>query len=114
MLIFPVIVSKLRLDITDDKEVIRDWDFPFIHCTINSDSSCLETSVRMVYCATFDCNANSSKNTVTCSWFRIRISNSLLLKIPIKTVAGIGATIELTIHIQFLSATNRITKVQNP
>ena len=27
-----------------------------------SDSSCLETSVRMVYCAAFDCNANSSNN----------------------------------------------------
>ena len=27
-----------------------------IHRTVNSDSSCLEVSVIMVYCAAFDCN----------------------------------------------------------
>ena len=52
------------IDVTDDKEVLRDWDFPFI----DSDNGCLESSVIMVYCAAFDCNTNSSKNKVTCSW----------------------------------------------
>ena len=47
--------------------MLRDWDFPFIHCTIDSDSGCLEVNVRIVYCAAFDCNANSNKNIVTCS-----------------------------------------------
>ena len=51
----------------DDKEVLQDWDFPFIHHTVDSDSGCLEAIVIMVYYAAFDCNANSSKNKVTCS-----------------------------------------------
>ena len=58
----------LRRDVTDDNEVSRNWDFPFIHRAIDSDSGCLEASVRMVYCATFDCIPNISKNRVTCSW----------------------------------------------
>ena len=60
MHIFPALIGKLR----------RDWDFPFIHRTVDSDSGCLEVSDMMVYCAAFDCNANSSKNKVTCSWFK--------------------------------------------
>ena len=40
--------------------------------TIDSDSGCLEGNVRMVYCTAFNCHANSSKNTVTCSWFKER------------------------------------------
>ena len=67
---FPALTGKLRHDVTDDKEVLRDWDFPFIHCTVDSDSRCLEASVIMVYCVAFDSNANSSKNNVTCSWFK--------------------------------------------
>ena len=54
----------------DDKEVVRDWDFPFIHRTVYSYCGCLEASVRMVYCAAFYCNANSSENKVTCSWLK--------------------------------------------
>ena len=36
------------------------------------------------------------------------------LLLRLQAVAGIGATVELIILLQFLSATNRITKVQNP
>ncbi|KAI0238693.1 hypothetical protein LSAT2_010577 [Lamellibrachia satsuma] len=42
--------SKLRRDVNDDKEVLRDWDFPFIHCTVDSDSGCLEVSVNGLLC----------------------------------------------------------------
>ena len=65
MHIFPVMINKLRLDIIDAKEVLRDWDFPFIHLTVDSDSSssCLEAKVRMVYYMAFNCNANSSMNS---------------------------------------------------
>ena len=65
MHIFSTIIGKLCRDVTDDKEVLRDWDFPFIHRPVDGDSGCLEASVLMVYCAAFDCNANSSKNKVT-------------------------------------------------
>ena len=70
MHIFPMLIGKLRCDVNDDKEMLRDWDFPFILCTADSDSGCLEASIRMVYCAAFYCNANSSKNQVTFSWFK--------------------------------------------
>ena len=53
MHIFPALIGKLRRDVTDDKELLRDWDFPFIHHTVGSDSGCLEVSVIMVYCAAF-------------------------------------------------------------
>ena len=33
MHIFPATIGKLRCDVTDDKEVLRDWDFPLIHRT---------------------------------------------------------------------------------
>ena len=68
MHIFPALIGKLRRDVTDNKEVLRDWDFPFIRRTVESDRGCLEASVRMAYCAAFYCNENSSKNKVTCSW----------------------------------------------
>ena len=32
----------------------------------------------MVYCAAFGCNANSSKNRVTCSWFKFAMQPTLL------------------------------------
>ena len=67
MHIFPALIGKLRRDVIDDKEVLRDWDFRFIHSTVDSDSGCLEASVITVYCAAFDCNANSSKKKVACS-----------------------------------------------
>ena len=51
-----------------------------IHHTIVSNSSCLETSVRMVYCVAFNCNANSSKNRVICSWFKFPMGRTLFLK----------------------------------
>ena len=51
MHIFTTIIGKLQCDVTDDKEVLRDRDFPFIHRTVDSDSGCLEASVRMVYCS---------------------------------------------------------------
>ena len=41
---------------------LREWHFPFIHRTVDSDRGCLEGSIRMAYCAAFYCNANSSKN----------------------------------------------------
>ena len=31
----------------------------------------------MVYCAAFDCNENSSKNKVTCSWFKFPTESTL-------------------------------------
>ena len=71
MHIFTAHIGKLRRDVTDDKEVLRDWDFPFIHRTVDRDSG-LEVSIRMVYCAAFYCNANSSKNKVTCSLSSLR------------------------------------------
>ena len=80
MHIFPELIGKLRRDITDDKEVLRDWDFQFIHHTVDSDSGCLEVSAVMVYCAAFDCNANSSKNKVTCSWFKFPTEPALSKK----------------------------------
>ena len=67
MHIFPVLIGKLRCDITADKEVLRDWDFPFIHRTVDSDSDCSEACVRLVYSAAFNCNANSSSRA-RCSW----------------------------------------------
>ena len=70
MHIFPVIISKLRHDVTNDKQVLRSWDFPFIHHTVDSDGGCLEANVTMVYCAAFDCNANSNKSRITCNWFK--------------------------------------------
>ena len=70
MHIFPMLINKLRRDITDDKEVLRDWDFPLIYHTVDSDSNCLEVSIIMVYCVAFYCNENSSKNKATCSWFK--------------------------------------------
>ena len=60
MNIFPVIIGKLRRDVTDDKEVLRDWDFAFIHRTVYSDSGCLEAKVIMVYCTSFGSNTNIS------------------------------------------------------
>ena len=51
MHIFPALTGKLRRDITDDKEVLRDWDFPFVHRTVDSDSSCLEASVNGLLCS---------------------------------------------------------------
>ena len=62
----------MRGNDTDDLEVLPDWDIPFIHRTVDSD--------RMTYCALFDCNANSSKNKVTCSWFQFRTEPTLFLK----------------------------------
>ena len=84
MHIFPVLIGKLRSDVTDDKEVLRDWGFPFIHRTVDSDSGCLEASVIIVYCVAFDCNANSSKNKVTCSWFKFPTEPTLLKKGNVK------------------------------
>ena len=55
----PALIGKLRGDVNDDKKVLRDWDFAFIHRNGDRDSGCLEASVRMVYCAAFYCNANS-------------------------------------------------------
>ena len=34
----------------------------------------------MVYCAAFDCNANSSKNKVTCRWFKFPMELTLFKK----------------------------------
>ena len=73
MHISPALTDKLRRDVTGDKEVLRDWDFPFIQ-------RCLEASTRMVYCVAFDCNANSSKNKVACSWFKFLKEPTLFLK----------------------------------
>ena len=71
MHIFPALIGEFRSDVTDGKEVLRDWDFPFIHRTVDSDSGCLEASVRMVYCAAFYCNANRGNSKVTRSWFTL-------------------------------------------
>ena len=49
MHIFPAIFGKLRRDVNDDKEVLQDRDFPFIHHTVDSDSGCLEEGVRMFF-----------------------------------------------------------------
>ena len=72
MHMFPALVGKLRCDVTDDKEMLRDWDFPSIYRTVDSDSGHLEAGVVMVYCAAFDYNANSSKNREACSWFQFK------------------------------------------
>ena len=34
----------------------------------------------MDYCAAFDCNANSSKNKVTCSWSKFPVETTLFKK----------------------------------
>ena len=90
MHIFPMLISKLRRDVTCDKEVQVDWDYPFIHFTIDSDRVCLEASIRMVYCAAFDCNANSSKNKVTCSWFKLPKEPTVFKKANIKQQSTAG------------------------
>ena len=46
MHIFSVRIGQLQRDVTDDKEVLRDWDFPVIHRTVHSNSGCLEVSVN--------------------------------------------------------------------
>ena len=38
----------------------------------------------MVYCAAFDCNVNSSKNKVTCSWFMFPTEPTLFKKENVK------------------------------
>ena len=78
MHIFPALIGKLRRDVTDDKEVLRD--FPFIHRTVDSDSGCLEASFRMAYFAAFYCNANSSKIKVTCRLHKFRTQPILFKK----------------------------------
>ena len=40
MNIFSAIIGKLQREVTDDKEVLRDCDFPFIHRTFDSDNGC--------------------------------------------------------------------------
>ena len=84
MHIFPALIGKLLRDVNDDKEVLRDWNFPFIHRTSNSNSSYLEVSVRMVYCVAFDCNANSSKIKVTCRWFKFPMEPTLFKKTNVR------------------------------
>ena len=84
MHIFSAIIGKLRRDVTDDKALLRDWNFPCIHHNVDSGGGCLEASVRMVYCAAFDCSANSSKNTVTCSWFKFPTEPTLFKKANVK------------------------------
>ena len=84
MHIFHALSSNIRRDVIDDKEVLRDWDFPRIHLTVDSNSGCLEASVRMVYCATFCCNVNSSTNKVTCSWFKLPTEPTLFNKVHFK------------------------------
>ena len=74
-----MLIGNLQRDVTDDKAVLRDWDFPLIHLTAESDSGCLETSIRIVYCAAFDCNVNSSKSEVTCSWLKF-LTEPILFK----------------------------------
>ena len=66
--IFPTIISKLRRDVTDDKEVQRKWDFPLIHCAVDNDIG-LEVNIRMSYFVAFNCNTYSNESKVTCSWF---------------------------------------------
>ena len=80
MHIFSAIIDN---DVPDDREVLRDWDFPCfpsIHRTVDSQSGCLETSVTMVCCATFGYNANSSKNRVTCGWSKFHMEPTLFKK----------------------------------
>ena len=43
------LINKLQCDVNDDKEVLRDWDFPFILHIVDNDSGYLEARVRMVY-----------------------------------------------------------------
>ena len=50
----------------------RDWDFPFISCTVDSDSSCLEASIATVYCAAF--------SRARCSCFRFPTEPTYLKK----------------------------------
>ena len=64
--------------------MLRDRDFPFIHRTFDSDSGCIKASVRMVYCAAFDCSANSGKNKVTCSWFKF-LTEPIFFKANVKS-----------------------------
>ena len=77
MHIFPAVIGNLQSDVMDDVEVQRDWDFPFIH--VYSKSGCFEASVKMVYCAAFGCNENSSENRVTSSSLKC-LSHPTLLK----------------------------------
>ena len=70
--------------------MLRDWDFSFIHRTVDSDSGCLEASIRMVYCAAFYCNANSSKKKVTCSWFKFPTEPTLSKKANVKPTKHSG------------------------
>ena len=69
----PSLIGNVRCDVAYDEEVLQDWDFPLIR----SDSGCSEVNIRMVYCAAFDCNANSSKDVVTCSWFKFPMEQTL-------------------------------------
>ena len=38
----------------------------------------------MVYCVAFDCNANSSKHRVTCTWFKFPTEPTLFQKVNFK------------------------------
>ena len=95
-----MLIGKLQRDVTDDKAVLRDWDFPFIYRTVDSDSGCLETSIRMVYCAAFDCNANSSKNRVTCSWRKFPTEPTLLKKTSSRRNTAGLARFEKTVSLR--------------
>ena len=103
MYIFPAVIGKLRRDVTDIKEVLRNWDFPFNQGTVDSDSGCLEASVRMVYCAAFDCNANRSKNAVTCSWF----------KFPTEPTSFKKANVKSTKHSRLCSLQNNLFRLRS-
>ena len=104
MHIFPVLIGKLRRDVTDDKEVLRNMDFPFIHRTVDSDSSCLEVSIRRVYFVAFDCNANSSKNKAA-TWAS---TNTVHLgsKLAVSVDTGDGGHSEFGQHSLECSARN--------
>ena len=73
-------MASFNCVVADDKEVVRDGDFPFIHRTVDRDSDCLEASIIMVNCVAFDCYANSSKNKVTCSWLKLPTESTLFKK----------------------------------
>ena len=70
MHIFPLLSASFDLTLLMKRKCYETGTFHSFTVLFDNDSGCLEASIRMVYCAAFDCNGNSSKNRVTFSWLK--------------------------------------------
>ena len=67
MYVFSALIGKRRRDVTGDRKVLRDWDFPFIHRTV---VTCFKSSQRSQLC--LKKQASSRLCSVRENLFRLR------------------------------------------